>query len=182
MVRNSDYANWADWLERFGRGEVGSCDQLPAMHGDVLGAPAAQRFAARCGAALDARLSLWADSLDRDIGRAPDAQQLRLCLVHARRRLSPIRELTESPLLFAELRTGLMDAVRAAVQQMQESLARQAASAHPNARETMIRVVRDVPLLAALDGDLTPAAAAPPTAGHQPTARTILLSSEGHRG
>jgi hypothetical protein len=182
MALISDYANWAAWLECFGRGEVGSCDHLPAMRGEELGAPAAQRFATRCGEALDARLALWSESLDRDIGRASDAQQLRLCLVHARRRLVPIRQLTESPLIFEELQTGLMDALRTAVEQMQDNLARQAGTAHPDARETMIRVVRDVPLRAALDGDLAPETAIPATDDRRPRARAILLTSDANHG
>jgi hypothetical protein len=182
MTLVSDYAAWAAWLEGFGRGEAETCAALPPMHGDELGAPAAQRFAQRCGEALDARLLVWAKGLDRDMGRAQDAQQLRLCLIHARRRLLPIRALTESPLLLEELRTGLGQALYEAVQRVQEDLVRQAARAHPGAREEMIRVVRDVPLRAALDQELVPSAATAPVADDRTRPRVILLTTEAGRG
>jgi hypothetical protein len=172
----SDYATWAAWLEAFARGEDQDASHLPPMRGEELGGDAAQRFAARCGAALDARLKLWLDGLQRDIGRSRDHADLRLALIHARTRLAPIRRFAESQLLFPELRATMTDAVRDTVQQLQDELLRQTSG--PGDDGVLRQVVRDVPLLAAVERPI----AAPPIEpeGATPARRPILISKEHH--
>jgi hypothetical protein len=178
MAVLTDYATWASWLDRFARGDDADADGLPGMRGEELGGDAAQRFAVRCAEALDARLRLWLDALNRDVARASDPAQLRLALVHARARLVPIRRFAESPLLFPELRLTLIDSVASAVRQLQADLEQQVAG--PGCDEAMIRVIRDVRMTAALDLALTQQA--PDPLGTAQRSRTILFGGEADRG
>jgi hypothetical protein len=177
MVTN-DYATWAAWLTRFGRGEVDELEDLPPLRGEVLGPVAAQRLAARCGDALDARLGVWARSFDRDHGRAAHPDELRLAMVHARSRLAPLRRFAESDRLFPELREGLMDSLTKTITSLQEDLERQAGRSDLRVREAMIRVVRDVQLPRVLQGPAldapSPEPVSPGTDG--PRSRTILFA------
>jgi hypothetical protein len=132
-------------------------DDLPAMSGEELGSDAAQRFAARCADALDARLRLWSDRLQRDLGAARDSQQMSHALVNSRAALRPICRFTESSLILDELRSGLADALRAAITGLQEELERQAARSSYEVREATLGTLRHAPLTRALDGDCSPA-------------------------
>lgn len=179
MAVTGDYAAWADWLTRFGRGEMHEIAGLPAMSGDALGVAAAQRFAARCGAALDARLGLWARGLDRDRSRAAQPDELRLVLVNARNRLVPVRRFVGSDLLFAELRDGLTEALATVLTTLQDDLDRQASRAPLTVREAMIKVIRDVPLTRVVD--VAPPAASPPVPAASGR-RVLFVSTPGING
>jgi hypothetical protein len=184
MAVTSAYAVWADWLERFGCGEVDELGGLPEMRGEELGAAAAQRFAARCASALDRRLARWSRSLERDIRAARRPDQLSLALVNARSRLGPVRRFTESPLIFVALREGLVASLRTTVVSLHEDLQGQAARADLGVREAMIRAVADVPLTRALEGPAGDAVRLDPTSGDAVPAggRRILLAPRGGSG
>jgi hypothetical protein len=144
------YAQWSDWLARYAAGrETVPVDSLPAVSVEQIGSVAAARLCQRCGEALNLRLGRWSESFARDLERARSAQDLRMALRSARRRLEPLRALSSTALLFEELRTELTERLEQALKEMQQDLERHARGAGTD-REVMLRIVREQPLDRAL--------------------------------
>lgn len=146
-----DYATWAAWLDRFGRGVVHDPSALPRIRGEELGGPAAARLTQRCHAALDARLTGWTQRLSRDIANAGSAQGLEIVLKDARAQLLELRRLAEAPNLFEELRSSLSETLRDAVERAQGELDRNAREGHGAERETLVRIVGGLRLTGVFD-------------------------------
>jgi hypothetical protein len=89
-----------------------------------------------------------------------EPSELGALLVDARRRLRPLRALTENPLLPATLRDPLRDALREMLTSAQDSLERSVRRQPQNA-ERLLAVVRENGLLAALSTPRLPPAPGP---------------------
>ncbi|MFC4334514.1 hypothetical protein [Salininema proteolyticum] len=156
MIRASsgDYTRWKEWLEGFGRGVDRGTDGLPPFHSD-WGGGMYERLLDRVESAFTARMGLWAESLQRDMGRASGltADELGAALTAARRRLRPIKRFAESDRLPEDLRTQLATALHASVATAQRSLERSAGEDDPTGHRAA--VVRRGPLTADL-GTRTP--------------------------
>lgn len=150
------YAQWAAWLADFGHGrQQRSLDGLPAMCVTELGSVAAVRLSQRCAEALNMRLDLWRRSLDRDLEHAGGPDDLRRAMTAARSRLSPLRELAGSPLLFEELRDNVERQLQQTLERMQEDLEGEVRRVE-GAGETLLRIVREQPLCRAVAISLAP--------------------------
>jgi hypothetical protein len=98
---------------------------------------------------MNLRLRRWSESFARDLERASGAQDLRMALRSARRRLDPLRALSSTALLFEELRMELEQCLDQALKEMQQDLERHAWEAGAK-RDAMLRIVREQPLDRAL--------------------------------
>jgi hypothetical protein len=137
------YGQWSAWLADFALGsESEELDSLPSVGIEQLGSVAAARLSQRCAEALSSRLRLWSECFSRDLERARLADDLRRALGSARGRLSPLRALASSPLLFEELRVSLERQLQEVLERAQRDLEQHAGSG----AETLLRIVREQPL------------------------------------
>jgi hypothetical protein len=140
------YGQWSAWLADFALGsESEELDSLPSVSIEQLGSVAAARLSQRCAEALSSRLRLWSECFSRDLERARLADDLRRALGSARSRLSPLRALASSPLLFEELRVSLERQLQEVLERAQRDLEQHTERAG-SGEEILLRIVREQPL------------------------------------
>jgi hypothetical protein len=143
------YAEWVSWLNDFSR-DIDRPMPLILL-GEGSGAETMHRFANRCHAALQTRHTLWSTRYARELGhvitrRSPAAEQeLKRCVVHARRRLQPIFEFLDSPTVTKEIREPLKEGFVAALKKTHDEQLADARSQGP-AGEFQMRVFSEVRL------------------------------------
>jgi hypothetical protein len=159
---NSPYGRWVNWLDGFAAGTVDSPEGLPAIDPEQLGATVTSRLAQKVGNAVNRRLDLWRQSLERELHAAREIDDLSAALQAARRRATPLRSFAQSPLLFPELRESLQSGVSKALTAGQEALERSARGLGSR-DENLLRAVRaigvDQPLELDFDSPSSPSAA-----------------------
>ncbi len=125
------YQAWTSWLDAFARGEDLPMNHLRAIGSD-LGPYMQERLVERLAEAFTARVGVWnrtvTDRLCSAQRRGMDG--LAGTLVQLRGQVRPLIRLSESPLVPAELRAQLREAVTTLVESAQDSLERSARSDH----------------------------------------------------
>ncbi|GAA0452265.1 hypothetical protein Ade02nite_00180 [Paractinoplanes deccanensis] len=152
-VTGGHYQAWATFLERWGAGENLDPATLPALTKDDFAGDSWQRLADRITGALSARLTVWSDTLARELSAARDEFAAARALNHARWSLPPVRALAAAPGIPEELRgrlIGLVDGhIEATQRQIDEQIQRLRSAGVPRAAvEARLRTVRDNPLTA----------------------------------
>ena len=151
------YAAWASWLDAFAKGE-----DLPSQHlapvDEHLGPQMQGRLLFRLKTAFETRAQTWGVTLRRHlaVGTVRQPAELGAMLVAARGRLQPLRALTADVRIPEQVRASMVDALREMLRSAQDSLENSVRHQAQGA-ETLLAVVRENSLLAALDPPTLPA-------------------------
>lgn len=171
------YADWARFLEAWGRGECGMEAAPAALAPEDFAPETWSRLAGRFHAALDERLTRWDKALAAGFRDARGEFELGRALTQSRHGLSAIRALGQHEAVPTDLRGRLLETIDRQVTTAQADLERSAerrrAAGDHRGGEALLRVVRDNPLTAVLRA---PAAAPDPWSSAGPPRRREVLA------
>lgn len=145
------YETWVDFLHRWSAEEETSPDALPPLVQEDFPGETWTRLAGHLGAALDTRLTTWANRLTEALLAAPDEFSAGRALAQARTGLGTVRAVAGHPGLPESTRTRFTELVDTQIADLQRQLERQldelaASGTDPRWVEQRRRTFRDNPL------------------------------------
>lgn len=147
------YRAWAEFLDRWGKGEQNDPGQLPQLTATDFAGDSWERLTNRITGAISQRLESWGRALTQAMAQARDEFTVARCLGHARWELAAIRAVAGHPGLPDGLRDRLVEMVDRQVRSAQQSLEDQVVDLRRDGVdrrlvETRLRTLRDNPLTA----------------------------------
>jgi hypothetical protein len=170
------YNEWADFLERWGAGEMLDASRLPLLPPEVFAGETWERFGKRLTGAVSDRLKSWSTALTRAMGEARDEFAVARTLTQARDGLRTIRALVAHPSLPPDVSQRLGSMVDSQIKSAQEMLeksvfdAMRSSMSSRSLLEARLRTIRDNSLVVTTTEDGRRAAAGPSAWAFDPTA------------
>jgi hypothetical protein len=153
------YAEWLPLLDRFRAGDDSVLDAI--CKGSIeWTSVVAERWTSQIAGTLTERLHAVSRQLQLGLNRARDPFSVSRAMIDARRSLLPLRALALLPCAPEDVRKHLSDEVERFIYQTQETLEQSARQSRVD-NGLVLKTIRDNPLTASVDADLSRIGSAP---------------------
>jgi hypothetical protein len=153
------YAEWLPLLDRFREGDDSALDAI--RQGSIeWTSVVAERWTSQIAATLTTRLQAVSRQLQLGLNRARDPFSVSRAMIDARRSLLPLRALATLPCAPEDVRQHLNAEVERFIRQTQETLEQSARQSRVD-NGLVLKTIRDNPLTASVEADLSRIGSAP---------------------
>jgi hypothetical protein len=166
------YAEWLPLLDRFREGDDSVLDAI--CQGSIeWTSVVAERWTSQIAGTLAARLKAVSRQLQLGLNRAREPFSVSRAMIDARRSLLPLRTLASLPCAPEDVRKHLSAEVDRFIRQTQETLEQSARQSRID-NGLVLKTIRDNPLTASVEADLSRIGSAPEPAA-APRGRRVIL-------